>query len=329
MRISRIAKLMNTIGILLRHDYCFVISNGKRGMDDMKTVSGISLSLVVLLLLSPAVKAQVVVWEATGTLTSVDTSGGFITEFPSAGVGSEFSLLVEYEASTPVTTVNSASDFGGGVYIGTRGRYNDALISISLFIDGVPLVRAPDGFNLLDIWDDFGFAGTPTSTTCFEPGVACDGFVTSQGLVSSQAGGFASIALLLRGTEFLDIYTDIALPVTPSPLLTSLSTTSFQFLDGTDAIIGNVDSVTRFVTPEVLLEELAEVVIDTGPGGSLLDKIELAQAYLAVPDVESACGVLGAFINQVNAQSGKKVPVEQAEQLIADAQAIRDAIGCD
>jgi hypothetical protein len=42
----------------------------------------------------------------------------------------------------------------------------------------------------------------------------------------------------------------------------------------------------------------------------------------------AACGKLGAFINHVEAQSGKKLSHEQAEELIADARAIEEQLGC-
>jgi hypothetical protein len=112
-----------------------------------------------------------------------------------------------------------------------------------------------------------------------------------------------------------------------------LERTDFGFTDvvpggGSDTIGGEIESVTRFVTPEERLEELAEIVIDEGPGSSLLDKITLAQAYLEAGDIESACGVLNAFINQVSAQLDKSLSAEQVEQYISDAQAIKVAIGC-
>jgi hypothetical protein len=286
--------------------------------------------LVILVCTSMAADAQVVTWEARGTVTTVETSGGFITDFPAVSIGSEFLVLVEYDASTPVTSINSSTDFGGTVWIGDRYRYDTALISINLSIDGVPLMRSPDGFNLLDIWDNFGFAGVAQTTNeCFEPGVACDGIATSQGLASSENGGFASVALVLRGPELLDIYSGIGLPTEPSPALLSLSETFFQFVDQTDVIIGEVETLSRFITPGERLDELFNKVVDTGPGGSLANKIEQAQAYLAVPDIESACGILKAFINQVSAQSEKNLAPEQATELITNAQDILDAIGCN
>lgn len=83
------------------------------------------------------------------------------------------------------------------------------------------------------------------------------------------------------------------------------------------------------VSPGTLLEELGTAVTGVGPGSSLADKINLVQTYLAVPDVQSACAMLNAFQNQVRAQRGKKLTVELADELTADAEAIQAAIGCN
>jgi hypothetical protein len=82
-------------------------------------------------------------------------------------------------------------------------------------------------------------------------------------------------------------------------------------------------------SPAARLAAMQTKVTGEGPGKSLADKIVLAQTYLAVPDVQSTCAVLGDFLNQVRAQRDKKLTPELADQLTAEAQAIMDAIGCD
>jgi hypothetical protein len=75
------------------------------------------------------------------------------------------------------------------------------------------------------------------------------------------------------------------------------------------------------------LQQLAAAVVGVGPGTSLADKVQAAETYLAAGDVADADGVLNAFINEVKAQSGKKIPQAQAAQLIAAAQRIIAVIG--
>lgn len=44
-----------------------------------------------------------------------------------------------------------------------------------------------------------------------------------------------------------------------------------------------------------------------GPGRSLRNKTELAETYLAAGDIQATCAVLGGFLNEVEAQRGKKL----------------------
>jgi hypothetical protein len=84
----------------------------------------------------------------------------------------------------------------------------------------------------------------------------------------------------------------------------------------------------RLVPPEVALPLLYSAVIGVGPGRSLADQVAIVQAYLAVPDIQSACVTLDAFRNHVRAQSGKQIATAVAERLIADAADISAAIPC-
>jgi streptogramin lyase len=76
------------------------------------------------------------------------------------------------------------------------------------------------------------------------------------------------------------------------------------------------------------LADLAAAVAGVGPGSSLADKIGNAQTMLGNDDVAGACGVLGAFIHEVNAQTGKKISPESAASLVGDATRIETVLGC-
>jgi hypothetical protein len=54
-----------------------------------------------------------------------------------------------------------------------------------------------------------------------------------------------------------------------------------------------------------------------------------AQTYYAVPDIQSTCAVLTGFVNEVEAQAGKKIAQPLDATLIADAEVIEVAIGCN
>lgn len=66
------------------------------------------------------------------------------------------------------------------------------------------------------------------------------------------------------------------------------------------------------------------------PGGtanSLTSRLDNAVAALASGNVNAACNMLNAFINQASAQWGKQRTMDQAAQLIASANQIRTAQG--
>ena len=72
------------------------------------------------------------------------------------------------------------------------------------------------------------------------------------------------------------------------------------------------------------LADLAAAVRGVGPGTSLRDKVNDAHATLARHDVPSTCSILSAFVNEVKAQSGKKIPTNQAATLISRRQPDQD-----
>jgi probable HAF family extracellular repeat protein len=85
-------------------------------------------------------------------------------------------------------------------------------------------------------------------------------------------------------------------------------------------------------SPPLSVEDMIAALLNkatgVGPGASLQRKMTQAQSYYAVSRVQSACGVLGAFINEATAQSGRQVDPATAGKLIADARAIRVALKC-
>lgn len=86
----------------------------------------------------------------------------------------------------------------------------------------------------------------------------------------------------------------------------------------------------RFNSPVSLqLAGLLASVQGVGPGHSLANTVMQAQAFYAVPDIQSTCAQLGSFVGEVNAQSGKKIANLTALQLLSTATAIQAAIGCN
>jgi len=73
------------------------------------------------------------------------------------------------------------------------------------------------------------------------------------------------------------------------------------------------------------LDDLAAAVEGVGPGKSLAAKVRAIEHALEAGD---ACGSFNAFINEVNAQTGKKIPTTTAASLITQANDIQTALGC-
>lgn len=75
------------------------------------------------------------------------------------------------------------------------------------------------------------------------------------------------------------------------------------------------------------LTDLCAASAGVGPGRSLADKCAAAQSALAAGQGSNARDILAAYINEVSAQSGKKIPAAAAAKLIGTATQISAVIG--
>jgi hypothetical protein len=60
----------------------------------------------------------------------------------------------------------------------------------------------------------------------------------------------------------------------------------------------------------------------------LLVKLHAAVAALSIDDTSAACARLQDFINEAQAQQGKKLATDAATSLIEEAETIRTLVGC-
>ena len=77
-----------------------------------------------------------------------------------------------------------------------------------------------------------------------------------------------------------------------------------------------------------LIELVESFGLPRGPENSLTTKLQAALAALEAADTATACSCLTAFINECQAQSGKKLTTAQATQLINSANQIKTDLGC-
>lgn len=78
----------------------------------------------------------------------------------------------------------------------------------------------------------------------------------------------------------------------------------------------------------VLDNAVTSLSLPKGTTTSLQTKLASVQAAISAGDVAGACSSLTAFINEVNAQAGKKIPASDAANLIAMANALGTELGC-
>jgi hypothetical protein len=77
-----------------------------------------------------------------------------------------------------------------------------------------------------------------------------------------------------------------------------------------------------------LLSALKDSVQNVGPGKALANMVTQIQADVAANDQADACAGLDSFIALVNAQTGKKLTSSQVASALAQATAIKTALGC-
>jgi hypothetical protein len=76
------------------------------------------------------------------------------------------------------------------------------------------------------------------------------------------------------------------------------------------------------------LQTLLAAVTGVGHGSSLAAKVKQIQSFVSASDNADACAVLGAFINQVNAQKGVQLTAAQAASFITQARSIEAGLRC-
>jgi len=118
-------------------------------------------------------------------------------------------------------------------------------------------------------------------------------------------------------------------PVSGSVFPIGTTTVSCNATDGIgDQASGNFDVTVVGATGQ--LQGLLNSVTNVGPGNSFTSQVINVQQFLQAtpPNFSGACSALGAFINHVNAQSGKSITTNQAASFVQQAQQIQIVLGC-
>jgi hypothetical protein len=137
--------------------------------------------------------------------------------------------------------------------------------------------------------------------------------------VTVDATGAAGGAATWTATAVDAISGSVAVTCTPASGTTFRVGDTVVRCSAADAA-GNAASGSFTVHVRGAAEQLADLtddVADIGPGNSLTSKLG-----------NGGCGGLAAFVNEVQAQSGKSIPAAQAADLVATANRIRSLLGC-
>jgi hypothetical protein len=128
----------------------------------------------------------------------------------------------------------------------------------------------------------------------------------------------------------------------PNPSVSCVPASGSTFAIGTTTVnctatdaSGNSASASFPVTVKSAVQQISDLVaviqsynLDRGTENSLTSMLDAALKALQAGDTATACGSLTALINHAQAQSGKKLTVARADEIIALATRIRNAIGC-
>jgi hypothetical protein len=151
-------------------------------------------------------------------------------------------------------------------------------------------------------------------------------------VIAPQGDDGMIVDYLVSATDTLDATPSLSCsPGSGTLFPIGVTTVSCSAADHADNASQDAFSVT-VQTPAQASQSLAETVasynLHSGTEGSLTAKLRNATAALEEGRTADGCDLLRAFINEVQAQSGKKLTTGQATALQGAAQDIRAAAGC-
>jgi hypothetical protein len=143
-----------------------------------------------------------------------------------------------------------------------------------------------------------------------------------------QGSGLASFTPMMDGATTLPDGHGLQSGPPPINFLTEMTLGSHTFSVSAQDNLGNSGSTTVNFSIVVTADSIKDDVkyfrsigaITLDEGTSLLQKLNAAAAYRASGDCKDANATYQAFINELRAQSGKKVTVQVANIMISDAQ---------
>ena len=113
-------------------------------------------------------------------------------------------------------------------------------------------------------------------------------------------------------------------PIGPAVLEFEVEVCDPEPLCDTDSVVITVE----VPTVDEVIDSIEALGLPKGTENSLVKKLENAQKSLDKGDTDGACEKLASFIDEVEAQRGKKIDDADADALVARVEAISEAEGC-
>jgi hypothetical protein len=255
-------------------------------------------------------------------------------EWPATGV--TFALVGDGGGTATLYAMNDASTLYLAAQFPTSASFEQVFFSFDNDHDGSgPQTELGDDVLMWDV----GTAPSHCPTGCDlfyvggDVGLLLD---TAEGgthdltLARAAAGGTTTVEFA-HPLDSADDAHDFSLAggdtVTVRPDVTSVN--------GSTILAGSVEGDITIASPpaasaqiEALREHVADLELHHGLANALDSKLQAALAALEDGDSAGACGSLQALLNQVRAQSGKKLTEDQAEELTDAANDIRTQLDC-
>ena len=271
-----------------------------------------------------SIGATSVVCSATDTAGNTGTASFTVTVHdttaPAVTVPANFTVEATSPAGATATFTASAFDIVDGPLNATCTPGSGSTF---------PLGTTPVSCSATDAHGNTGsssFTVTVQDTTAPVYGAAPDVTVNA----TSPAGATVTYATP-AATDAVGVVSNSCTPASASSFPIGTTTVTCHAADAA----GNVGTTTFTVTvlsAASQLDNLQQQVQAIQPppqlGGSLTNKLASVEASLQAGNVQDACGTLQGFINEVKAQSGKKLAASTAAALIAEATQIRAVLGC-
>jgi hypothetical protein len=278
-----------------------------------RSARALLLMLLVLIVAVAAGLTSVGSAQAVNTITIVDTLGAATpsTQFSFFGAGGISIFAKQFPGPRfDLTEPTVITEIGG--FVDTYALGLSATVEIVPEVSGVPDgAHVIASYTLSSDGDPLTFSYESVSPNLSLPAG------TYFALFGVQPGDLGTLLNTFGPTSYLA-------GLTPAGFLDPTSGASFaspgEFM--AVRILGQV------TTAAELLANLASSVTGLGPGTSLADKVTTAQSFLTANDIPDVCSTLSAFVNEVNAQTGKTISTLQATNLIASAQQVETLLGC-